>query len=153
MLWNLQLHDQIQVKSNNARINNIHYDIAIGRHIMRFNCVWNLILGTKFSSIYLAKGKKRLVLQLSFVYLQRVKDGTHMFQNIDIRVSCINLTKSYAWYHTSLIIFPMIYLLKLIAKKCYCFWWSTWLFSIKFPSNLDYLPPSSAGRQVIVSTH
>ena len=37
------------------------------------------IFGTKFSSIYLEKGEKRLVFRLSFVYLQRAKDGTHMF--------------------------------------------------------------------------
>ena len=41
--------------------------------------VWNLIFATKFSSIYLAKGQKRLVFQLSFVKLQRAKDETHMF--------------------------------------------------------------------------
>ena len=41
--------------------------------------VLNLIFVTKFSSIYLAKGEKRLVFQLSFVNLQRAKDGTHMF--------------------------------------------------------------------------
>ena len=35
--------------------------------------------GTKFSSIYLAKGEKRLVFQLSFFNLQRAKDSTHMF--------------------------------------------------------------------------
>ena len=35
--------------------------------------------GTEFSSIYLAKGEKRLVFRLSFVNLQRAKDGTHMF--------------------------------------------------------------------------
>ena len=35
--------------------------------------------GTKFSSIYLAKEEKRLVFRLSFVNLQRAKDGTHMF--------------------------------------------------------------------------
>ena len=36
------------------------------------------IFATKFSSIYPAKGQKRLVLK-SFVNLQRAKDGTHMF--------------------------------------------------------------------------
>ena len=35
--------------------------------------------GTKFSSIYLAKGEKRLVFRLSFVNLQCAKDSTHMF--------------------------------------------------------------------------
>ena len=40
---------------------------------------WNLIFGTKFSSINLAKGEKRLFFRLSFVNLQRAKDGTHMF--------------------------------------------------------------------------
>ena len=34
---------------------------------------------TKFSSIYLTKVEKRLVFRLSFVNLQRAKDGTHMF--------------------------------------------------------------------------
>ena len=34
---------------------------------------------TKFSSIYLAKGEKRSVFRLSFVNLQRAKDGSHMF--------------------------------------------------------------------------
>ena len=41
--------------------------------------MWNLIFGTKFSSIYLAKGETHLVLRLPFVDLQRAKDGTHMF--------------------------------------------------------------------------
>ena len=35
--------------------------------------------GTNFSSIYLAKEEKRLVFRLSFVNLQRAKDGTQMF--------------------------------------------------------------------------
>ena len=34
---------------------------------------------TKFSSVYLTKVEKRLVFRLSFVNLQRAKDGTHMF--------------------------------------------------------------------------
>ena len=37
------------------------------------------IFGTRLSSIYLAKGEKRLVFRLSFVNLQRAKDGTPMF--------------------------------------------------------------------------
>ena len=41
--------------------------------------VYNLIFATKCSSIYLAKGQKRLAFQLSFVNLQRAKDETHMF--------------------------------------------------------------------------
>ena len=47
--------------------------------MMIYNSVLNSIFATKFSSIYLAKGQKRLVFQLSFVNLQRAKDGTHMF--------------------------------------------------------------------------
>ena len=35
--------------------------------------------GTQFSSNYLAKGEKRLVFRLSFVNLQRAKDGAHIF--------------------------------------------------------------------------
>ena len=46
---------------------------------MIYNSVQNLIFATKFSSICLAKGQKRLVFQLSFLDLQRAKDGTHMF--------------------------------------------------------------------------
>ena len=46
---------------------------------MIYNFVWNLIFGTKFSSIYLAKAEKHLFFRLSFVNLQRAKDGTHMF--------------------------------------------------------------------------
>ena len=41
--------------------------------------VKNLIFATKFSSIFLAEGEKRLVFRLSFVNLQRAKDGTHVF--------------------------------------------------------------------------
>ena len=47
---------------------------------MMYNFVWNLIFGTKCSSIYLAEGKKkRFFFLLSFVNLLYVKDGTHMF--------------------------------------------------------------------------
>ena len=52
VVWLLQLHDTIQMKFD---------------------------FGTKFSSIYLPKGVKRSVFQLSFVNLQRAKNGTHMF--------------------------------------------------------------------------
>ena len=38
-----------------------------------------LILVPNFSSIYLTKVEKRLVFRLSFVNLQRAKDGIHMF--------------------------------------------------------------------------
>ena len=41
--------------------------------------VWNFIFGNKFSSIFLTKGKKRLIFRLSFVNLQRAKDGTQVF--------------------------------------------------------------------------
>ena len=46
---------------------------------MVYNSVQNLIFATKFISIYIVKGQKRLVFQLSIVNLQRAKDGTHMF--------------------------------------------------------------------------
>ena len=39
---------------------------------------WNHFFVTKFSSIYLAKGEKRLVFRPSFVNLQRAKNGTHV---------------------------------------------------------------------------
>ena len=48
-----------------------------------FNCMIQSkrshIIGTKFSSIHLTKWEKCLVFRLSFVNLQRAKDGTHMF--------------------------------------------------------------------------
>ena len=58
IVWWLQLHDTIQMKSNYTWINYNHDNIAIRSHIMIYNFVWNLNFGTKFSSIYLAKGKK-----------------------------------------------------------------------------------------------
>ena len=56
MIWFLHLHDIIkwnEIKSN-------HNDIATRSHIMIYKSVWNLIFATKFSSINLAKGQKRL---------------------------------------------------------------------------------------------
>ena len=47
---------------------------------MIYDFVWNLIFGTKSSSIYPAKGEKRSVFRLSLVNLQRAKDGTGMFK-------------------------------------------------------------------------
>ena len=79
MIWLLQLHDTIQMTSNYTWLNYTHNDIAIRRHIRIYNSVPNLIFATKFSSIYLAKGEKRLVFRLSFVNLQGAKDGTHVF--------------------------------------------------------------------------
>ena len=58
MLWLLQLHDTIQMKSNYIWIDYNHNTIAIRNHIMIYNFVWNLIFGTKFSSIYFEKEKK-----------------------------------------------------------------------------------------------
>ena len=89
IVWLLQLHDAIQMKSNYLRINYNHDNIAIRNHITIYDFVWNFIFDTKFSRFYLAKGEKGLVFRLSFVNLQRVKDGNHMFG-----------------YHTSLIDFP-----------------------------------------------
>ena len=79
MIWFFQLHDTIKMKSNHTGINNNHNNIAIRSYIVIYDIVYNLIFATKFSSIYLAKGQKRLVFQLSFVNLQRAKDETHMF--------------------------------------------------------------------------
>ena len=67
------------MKSNHTGINYNQNNIAIRSHIMIYNSVQKIIFATKFSSIYLAKGQKRLVFQLSFVNLQREKDGTNMF--------------------------------------------------------------------------
>ena len=47
--------------------------------MMIYKSVYNLIFGTKFSSIYLKKSRKCLVFQLSFVNLQHAKDDTHMY--------------------------------------------------------------------------
>ena len=62
------------------------------------------IFVTKFSSIYIAKGEKRLVFRLSFVNLQRAKNDTHMFGvkyryvsvvliTLELRLSCIKPSK------------------------------------------------------------
>ena len=77
-VWFHQLHDTIQMKSNYIWINYSHDNLAIRSHIMIYNFVLNLFFVTKFSSIYLARGEKRLVFRLSSVNLQRAKDGTHM---------------------------------------------------------------------------
>ena len=79
MIWFFQLHDTLKMKSNHTGINFNHNNRAIRSHVMIYNSVYNLIFATKLSSIYHAKGQKRLVFQLSFVNLQRAKDGTHMF--------------------------------------------------------------------------
>ena len=42
-------------------------------------CKIYFLLPNLVAFIYLAEGEKRLVFQLSFVNLQRAKDGTHMF--------------------------------------------------------------------------
>ena len=47
---------------------------------MIYNHVYNLIFASQFSSIYLAKRENRsFVFWLSFVNLQSVKDGTHVY--------------------------------------------------------------------------
>ena len=80
MICFFQLDDTIKMKSNHTGINYNHNNIAIRSHIIIYDSVYNLIFATKFSSIYLAKGQKRLVFQLSFVNMQRAKDETHMFE-------------------------------------------------------------------------
>ena len=74
-------HQDTNVPRSNLAISRIHKNIE--RHtahtIVSYNSVQNFIFATKFSSIYLEKGQKRLFFQLSFVNLQRAKDGTHMF--------------------------------------------------------------------------
>ena len=76
--WLLQPYDTIRMKSDYRRINYYHDNIARRSHIMICNSV-SKYFGTKFSSIYLAKGEKWLGFRLSFVNLQRAKDGTHVF--------------------------------------------------------------------------
>ena len=83
--WLPQLHDTIPMKSNYTWINYNHDNMAIRSLIMIYNSVQKLILATKFTSIYLAKGEKRLVFRPSFVNLQRAKYGTRcLMQNIDM---------------------------------------------------------------------
>ena len=67
------------MESNHTWVNYDHDDTAIRSHVMIYIIVLNLIFATKFNSIYFVKREKRLVFQLSFVNLQRAKDGTHMF--------------------------------------------------------------------------
>ena len=79
MIWFFQLHDTIKLKSNYTGMNYTHNKIAIRSDIVIYTRVQNLILATKCSSIYLAKVQKLLAFQLSFVNLQRAKDGILMF--------------------------------------------------------------------------
>ena len=60
--WLIQWHDTIQMKSNFTWIIFDNDNIAIRSHIMI--SVWNLMFGTKFSSISVSKGEKRLVFHL-----------------------------------------------------------------------------------------
>ena len=60
IIWFLQLHDTIKMKSNHTLINYNHDNIAIKSHIMVCNSVYSFIFATKFNSIDLAKGEKRL---------------------------------------------------------------------------------------------
>ena len=79
MISILKLFDTVQMKSNYTRINYNHENTAIRSHIIINNSMWNLIFATKFRSIYLSKGEKRLVFRQSFFNLQRAKDGIHVF--------------------------------------------------------------------------
>ena len=102
MISSTAWYNQNEIKSFKCNHNNI----AIGCHIVIYYSVENLILATKFSSIYLLKGEKRLFFRLSFVNLQRAKDGTNLFDAKYRCVCCINLIESHAWYRTSLFTFP-----------------------------------------------
>ena len=104
MIWFFQLHDTIKMKSNHTGIYHDNNNTAIRSHIMIYNSI--IIFATKFSSIYLAKGQKLFFFQLSFVNLQRTKDGTHIWCKIYTCVCCISLIKSHGWYQTSLITSP-----------------------------------------------
>ena len=54
MIWFLQLHDTIKMKSNHTGINYNHNNIATRSNIMIYDGVQNLVFATKFSNIYLA---------------------------------------------------------------------------------------------------
>ena len=99
--WLFQLHDIIQMKSNYTWINYNHDSIATRSHIMIYNCAWNLIFGINFSCISLTKGEKRL-----FLLTCIVRRYSYVWCKIWMCDCCINLIKSHAWYHTSLINFP-----------------------------------------------
>ena len=57
IVWFLQLHDTIQMKSNYAWINYNHDNIAIRSHIVIYNFVWNFILVPNLVAYILRKGK------------------------------------------------------------------------------------------------
>ena len=72
------MHDTIQMKSNYTWINYNHDNIAIKRHIMIYNFLWILILVPNLLAFIWQKEKDGFF-RLSFVNLQRAKDGTHKF--------------------------------------------------------------------------
>ena len=85
VVWFLQLHDIIQMKSNYTWITWNHDNIAIRNHKVIYNFVWNFIFGTKFSSIYFAKGEKRLVFNCHLLTCSvRKMVLISLMQNIDM---------------------------------------------------------------------
>ena len=125
IVWLIQLHDTIQMKSNYTWIICDYDNIALRSHIMIYNCVWNLTFGTKSSSIYLAKGEKRLGFRLSFVNLQRAKAGTHTF----------DAKYRYALYKSYLIARLVTHLIDNFSKWMFTVWkWN----ALKFGSKMKF---------------
>ena len=95
IVWFLQLHDAMQMKSNCTWINYNHNNIAIRSHIIIYNFLWYLIFGTKFSSIYLAKWEKRLVFRLYFLTCSvRKMVLICLMQNIYIYVFIVSISSN-----------------------------------------------------------
>ena len=89
IVWLLQLHDTIQMKSNYTWINYNNDNIAIRSHIMTY--VWNLIFGTNLVAFISQKEKNVCFLHHLLTCSVRKMVLICLRQNIDI---CL-LYKSY----------------------------------------------------------
>ena len=140
IVWVLQLHDTIQMKSNYTWINYKHDKIAIRSHIMIYNFLWKLIFGSNLVALIPQKEKNSWFFGYNLLTCSvRRMVLKCLLQNIDMCFFCINLIKSHAWNHISLITFPNEYLpcnmkmlLNLVAKmKFYAsFYVIKWLLII-----------------------
>ena len=137
-MWLVELHGTIQMKSNHKWINYKHDNIAIRSHIMIHNSVQNLFFATKFSSIYLTKGERCLFFRLSFVNLQRAKDGTIVFDAKYRYVFVVWMSSN-----RKLGITPHYLLFQMnvyrVTRKGYSIWYQKWNSTQFFISLGDFL--------------
>ena len=119
----------IQSKWNYTWINYNHDNIAIRSHMMMYDCVWNLILGTKFSSICLAKGENVLLFDYHMLTCSvRNMVLICLMQNIDMWYMSLYILHMIATGKTNNTLFAA-------QPACKCLNWIP-LWSVKLDSNI-----------------